>query len=90
MKLNRQEINSVTQQVIDIIERYKPVSEDNQWKDNWKYLKSMIERDIVEQNEILQDLIEKGLTINQFGVEQFIMCLNYILNHINSEEEFVK
>jgi hypothetical protein len=90
MKLNRQEINSVTQQVIDIIERYKPVSEDNQWKDNWEYLKSMIERDIVEKNEILQDLIEKGLTINQFGVEQFIMCLNYILNHMNSEEEFVK
>ena len=90
MKLNIKEINTVTQQVIDIIERYEPSSEDDQWKQNWKYLKSMIERDIVEQNEMLQNYIEQGATITQFGTEQFILGLNYILNHMTSEEEFIK
>ena len=90
MKLNRKEISSITQQVVDIIERYEPASEDDKWKQNWKYLKGMIERDIVEQKEMLQHYIEQGATITQFGTEQFLVCLNYILNHMTSEEEFIK
>ena len=57
------------------------------WKENWKYLKEKLERDIKDQKQFLQEYKQDGFKINQAVTEGYIISLEEILNHMNQYGE---